>query len=387
MKKIFIFILLVLILSPSALSADFIFNEENSDEIIIVPENAIVKGQTKENYIVKLGDKTKTIDSSREFVFKGLKPGNYYLSVLDQNNNQLHKKEIVINDNEIIDLGEIIINQEQIELTNYQSPVDFEKAQMKDEKETKIEGLLFENQFSIMNFSYNKNLSSGDNYRSHYQSDGTLNELKVKLPLVINNFKAQIGLDYGTFSANSGDEVEYLNEQLDNRYMVDFSGNYVNFKGGIAYEMQNFGRIRAFLGRKYYKNIFDKSSFAGGTGELYKDYYDGKGLMYGVGFDTYLGKYLNLSKNQIMNNLLLGFEYSHSNNEVDVSSTTEFSGFNTNGYKSMIDFYIGYRKDFDVKVGYKKVNYFVEEFTKGEFYYPSLDLEMSGLYFSLGMNF
>lgn len=390
MKKIFLLLLiLILFFSQTVLSADFIFNENNSDSVVIVSEYATVKGQTKENYIVKFGDETVTIDEEKKFEFDNVEPGEYILKVLEQNDNQLYKKEIVIEDKETVNLGEILIDKSKkdgIELTEYESPVDFKKAQMKDEKENKIEGLLFENQFSLMNFTYNKNISLGDNYRSSYSSDGYLNEIKIKLPVVFNDINLQFGLDYGTFSANSGDEVEYLNGTLNNRFMVDFTGNYVNLKTSLAYDMEGIGRIRGFLGQKYYKNVFDKSIFGTGTGEFYKDYYDGKGLMYGVGFDTYFGKYTNTS-NPFLDSLLLGFEYSYSNNEVDVSSTTEFSSFHTTGYKSIVDFYIGYRKDFDVKIGYKKVNYFVDEFTQGVFYYPSMDLEMSGVYFSLGKNF
>lgn len=388
MKKIILFILMFCLLINFPVSAnDFIFNQEGGDNITIVSDKGTIKGKTEEKFVVNLNGEERIITENGRFSFTNLEPDIYKLKIYNQNETLIYEKEIIIENNETVNLGTINDKKANNNLEE-QSYIDFEKANQKEENSNfLIESLSFENQFSIMNIDYRNNLSVGDGYRTTYSSSGYLNEIQTKLPIKMDKINIELGIDYGVFSSDSDTEREYNNNSLNEVYMVDLEGNYVNLKGSVFYDISGIGRIKGFLGMNYYKNTFDKTNFENGTGNRAKIDYDGDGFIYGISFDTYIGEYLNSKENNFLSNVLLGFGYSRSESDIKVSNTFNFDNFNTSGYKNTLDFYIGYRKNFDLKLGYKMIDYYVSEYNDLNYYYPDLELEMSGLYISLGMNF
>lgn len=391
MKKVFVVLVLLIILTLPVNANDFIFNSEGGDNITIVSDKGTIKGQTEENYKIIFNGEEKIVGENGNFVFSNLDPNSYSLKIYDIEDNLIYEKEIEIEGNETIDLGEVGLKEkeESIDISNNEGQVDFEKANQNSNKGQVflIEGLSFENQFSILKVNYRHDLSIGDDYRSTYSSSGYLNEIKAKLPIKFDKFNIELGIDYGTFSADNANEIEYNNGTRSNVYMVDPEGNYVNLKGSVFFDIENIGRIKGFLGPTFYKNTFEKSSFNSGSGEFNKIYYDGGGFVYGFAFDTYIGDYFNENDDNPLQNVLIGVEFSRSENDIKVSSTDIFTSFNTTGYKNTLDFYIGYRKNFDIKIGYKSIEYFAEEYVENNFVYPNLSLDFQGVYVSLGMDF
>lgn len=392
MKKVFVLsIILICFFSFNVYANDFIFNRGNSESITIISDKATIKGITLPNVIIKLNNNQTTSDNTGYFEFNDLDKGSYDLRILNEQGKEVYNEIIKINNNENVNLGNINIGNDSIDVSEEKSQIDFKKIKEKRNEKSNffIDNLSFEHKVSFLDINYNKNLSIGDDYRSTYSTKGILNETTIKLPFSYNNHTLALGMDYGKISSDNAEEFEYNNGYLDNIYMVSYESDYVNLKASYYYDMQNLGRIKGFVGTNYYSNDFDNSRFTSTNSPDHfgKNYFEGDGFIYGFSFDTYINKYMNLGNNNLFNNMLLGFEYMKSQDDVKVSSTNEFSSFTTTGYRDIFDFYIGYRNKYDVKVGYKYIKNYVDEYVEKTFYYPSLDMEMKGFYFSVGIEF
>lgn len=392
MKKIILFSLLfVLLFSFNVFANDFIFNPNEEGSVTIVSDKGTIRGKTAENMVVKLNEDEIVTDESGVFVFSNLDKGMYDLVIKNNDGKEVYNEKIEIKNNETVNLGEVNLNSSSVDVENEESQIDFKKIEEnnKKEKDFIIDNLSFEHKVSFLNIDYRKELSISDDYRTTFSTKGVLNETSIQLPFKYNNHTISLGMDYGRISSDNAEEMEYRNGSLDNIYMVSYESDYTNLKASYYYDLSNLGRIKGFVGKNYYSNDFDNSSFTNSSNPDHfgKTYFEGDGILYGFSFDTYINKYMNIGDNNLLNNLLIGFEYMQSQDDVKVSSTNDFSSFSTTGYRNSFDFYIGYRKNYDIKLGYKYIENISDEHIDKNYYYPSLEMEMEGFYFSVGMEF
>ena len=362
-----------------------VYSSINEDgEIVVVPLRGKIKGVVPKGAKVSIEDKSQIVGDSGQFTFEGLKLGRHILTVNYQG--QTINKEISVTKGEMVDLGKIEIeseNDDSVDITEGNNLPEVEKNKEKDKKNEKvfqIKDISFGNEFTIISINYNRNIK-GENYnRSQFSSSGIYDKFHFTIPITIKDYNLYFDSFIAFSNGGTGQEKFYLGDSLANYYMVDLSTNEYGMSVRYDYPFK-YGKASASLGRLYYNHNLDKSTFGNSDEEVFKEYRKGKGWNFGGSF---VADFSNLAKkiadveNKTLTKIGFGTDFDYTQSYVNIDSTKYFSSTMVEGNRTSYSFYLTYKDKYDIKAGYKFLNYNATERLEGSIQWPSVQMIYQG---------
>ena len=358
-------------------------NEEG--EIVVVPLKGGLKGKVPPGAKVSIKDKRQVTGKDGQFTFENLELGKHILTI--NYKGETIKKEISISRGEMINIGKVELDtskeDDSIDVANNNNIPDIEKEKedKKEESSFKIGNIYAGNNFTIMSVNYNTEIK-GENYnRSEFSSNGIYDKFYFTIPLTIKKYDFYI--DSFLAFANGGTEREkfFLGDSLADYYMVDLSTNEYGVSLRYDYPFK-YGTASAGLGRLYYNHEFNKSTFGNDKDKLYKEYRKGQGWNFkgslNVDFSNVMTSIENINNLIALNKVGFGTDFSFTQSYVDIDSTKYFSSTMVEGNRTAYSFYLTYNNDYNLKAGYRFINYNSKERLEGNLMWPSFQMTYQG---------
>ena len=411
-----LFIMLVFILSFSSnmvLADEIYINSTEDGNILLNESKGNIEGWTEPGTKITLLDKTKNTNDEGYFRFNNIDEGKYPITIKHSDYDTFiitisvkAGKTTVL---EYIDLEIQKItsnnkgNNHSIDVTENNSNLIEEKSNDKEDRTIfSLDELSMLHTLYFLDVSYNKNFEHIDKNKSVFESGGLGTSSKVILPFNIYEQDFAISFELFELFNSKGRENVYFDNDIVDIYLTTIDYSNYDFNLSYTYDFDFLGDFKFLLGYNNFSKGLEIYSLRTRSGfdSFGKDYYDGKGLNYGIGYKTNFDFFINSSsksnKNETaksnnsifsLSNFDFCFDYIRTRSMIETSSSRDSSSITVSGYKNRYNSYLQYDGDVKFIMGYFLTKSHSDQQVDGNFEWPSLSFEYSGPYVGISYSF
>ncbi|MFW5794777.1 MAG: hypothetical protein ACOCV1_04760 [Bacillota bacterium] len=401
----FLIIFFLMLSLNGVVFADQVFiGGTKSGDIVLADNEGSLEGWTEPETELRIEDTKMIADEEGYFLFERLKEGEYPLTVKGKEKEDSFVINVEVFEGETTSLDYIDLEKEKV-IKKENNPDTFELTEdnpelenIEEETESDVDfgfnPVQVEQSVYIANIDYNKSYESIEGEYSDYNSNGLYASNNIKVPFEIYGQEFSVDFKLDKLFNSQGEEEYSKNDVLFDAYYSNLDSYSYDLNLNYYLDTGMYGKVNALIGYNNYTNELELYSIRSNTqiDAFVKENYKGSGINLGFGYKTNFG-YGETNDNKENRGIELSdfdlvFNYLYSKQTVDFSNSRYSSDITVNGSTNYADFGIEYNRDYvTYKLGYFYKTQSTEEQVDSNSKYPALEINSSGLMFSIMREF